>query len=61
MTPRLFDDAVPNAARPAEERAELLAWMKGRLREEYGERPLDSRRDPMHELISTILGSKRSA
>ena len=58
MTLGLFDDAVPNSARPAEERAELLAWMKDRLREEYGERPLESRRDPMHELISTILSQR---
>lgn len=47
-----------NAARPEPERAELLVWMKGTLRGEYGERPLVSRREPMHELISTILSQR---
>ncbi|UBV42513.1 endonuclease III [Deinococcus taeanensis] len=47
-----------NAARPEPERAELLTWVKDQLRAEYGERPLDPRRDPMHELISTILSQR---
>lgn len=62
MTEGLFgasDGSPPlNAARPAPERAELLAWMFGLLRAEYGERPLVPRREPMHELISTILSQR---
>lgn len=54
----LFEDALPNAARSPEERAELLRWMKDRLHEAYGEQPLESRREPMHELISTILSQR---
>ncbi|GMA15650.1 endonuclease III domain-containing protein [Deinococcus metallilatus] len=47
-----------NVARPAVERAELLTWMFGRLRAEYGEKHLVPRREPMHELISTILSQR---
>ncbi|EYB68966.1 HhH-GPD [Deinococcus phoenicis] len=47
-----------NAARPEPERAELLGWMFGQLHTEYGERPLVPRREPMHELISTILSQR---
>lgn len=47
-----------NVARPDEERAGLLVWMKDTLRAEYGERDLDPRREPMHELISTILSQR---
>nr|WP_240741740.1 endonuclease III [Deinococcus sp. KSM4-11] len=47
-----------NVARPEPERAELLVWMKTILRGEYGERALDPRREPMHELISTILSQR---
>ncbi|AAF11977.1 endonuclease III domain-containing protein [Deinococcus radiodurans] len=47
-----------NAARPAEERAALLAWVKERLHEEYGDQDPTPRRDPMHELISTILSQR---
>ncbi|GAA5535192.1 endonuclease III [Deinococcus aluminii] len=47
-----------NVARPAVERAELLRWMFGRLRAEYGEKQLVPRREPMHELISTILSQR---
>lgn len=50
-----------NAARPPEDRAELLRWMKKQLHAEYGARPLDTahpRRAPMHELISTILSQR---
>jgi endonuclease III len=51
-------ERVPNAARPAAERAALLLEMYTRLRAEYGERPLSARRSPMHELISTILSQR---
>ncbi len=51
-------EAVLNAARPESERAELLVWMKDTLRPEYGERPLNPRREPLHELISTILSQR---
>lgn len=44
--------------RPAEERAALLRWMKEKLHDEYGERELVPRREPMHELISTILSGR---
>lgn len=47
-----------NAARPPQERAELLGWMNGQLRAEYGEKKLYARRAPMHELISTILSQR---
>ena len=47
-----------NAVRPPEERAALLHWMKERLRETYGELPLEARREPLHELISTILSQR---
>lgn len=47
-----------NVARPEGERAELLRWIFERLRAEYGEKPLVPRRDPMHELISTILSQR---
>lgn len=49
---------VFNAARPAPERAELLDWVRLRLRAEYGEKPLRPRREPLHELISTILSQR---
>ncbi|MFC3832734.1 MULTISPECIES: endonuclease III domain-containing protein [Deinococcus] len=51
-------ESVLNVARPDVERAELLVWLKDTLRAEYGERGLDSRREPMHELISTILSQR---
>ncbi|GGO22582.1 endonuclease III domain-containing protein [Deinococcus humi] len=51
-------EPVLNAARPEEERAELLRWMKSELHAEYGDRHLDPRREPMHELISTILSQR---
>ncbi|MVN88806.1 endonuclease III [Deinococcus sp. HMF7620] len=47
-----------NAVRPEQERAELLVWMKEKVRPEYGEKPLSPRRDPLHELISTILSQR---
>ncbi|OOV14407.1 endonuclease III [Deinococcus sp. LM3] len=47
-----------NVARPDDERAALLVWMKDTLRPEYGERPLKPRREPLHELISTILSQR---
>lgn len=47
-----------NAARPAPERAALLEWVCVKLRAEYGEQALVSRRDPMHELISTVLSQR---
>ena len=50
-----------NAARPAPERAELLLWMHAKLRAAYGERPLQPRREPLHELISTILSQRTTA
>ena len=49
---------MPNAECPPAERAELLAWTAYRLREAYGPRPLRPRREPMHELISTILSQR---
>ncbi|GGM09552.1 endonuclease III domain-containing protein [Deinococcus aerophilus] len=49
---------VLNAARPDKERAELLVWIRERLHGEYGDRHLDPRREPMHELISTILSQR---
>ncbi|WP_034386097.1 endonuclease III [Deinococcus sp. YIM 77859] len=47
-----------NVARPEQERAELLRWMFERLRAEYGEKHLIPRREPMHELVSTILSQR---
>lgn len=47
-----------NATRPEAERAELVRWMFGRLRAEYGEKAIYARREPMHELISTILSQR---
>ena len=47
-----------NVARPAQERAALLLWLKEQLHAEYGERVLEPRREPMHELISTILSGR---
>lgn len=47
-----------NVARPDDERAALLVWIKDTLRPEYGERPLKPRREPLHELISTILSQR---
>ncbi|UFA49747.1 endonuclease III domain-containing protein [Deinococcus radiophilus] len=59
MTDSLFPSARPlNAEASAPERAELLLWMHERLTAEYGERPLVPRREPMHELISTILSQR---
>ncbi|ACO47343.1 endonuclease III [Deinococcus deserti] len=54
----MSESPVLNVVRPAPERAELLQWMYARLRDEYGEKPLEPRRDPMHELISTILSQR---
>lgn len=51
-------EPVLNAARPEAERAELLVWMEGLLLTEYGPKPLKPRREPMHELISTILSQR---
>lgn len=51
-------DAALNVSLPETGRAELLAWVKDTLRAEYGERPLSPRRDPLHELISTILSQR---
>ena len=52
-------DARPlNAARPPEERAALLREMHERTRDAYGEKPLIPRREPLHELISTILSQR---
>ncbi|GHF41139.1 endonuclease-3 [Deinococcus metalli] len=51
-------DVALNVARPEPERADLLVWVKNTLRPEYGERPLSPRRDPMHELVSTILSQR---
>lgn len=47
-----------NAARPPQERAELLLWVQRTLQAEYGARELRPRREPMHELISTILSQR---
>ncbi|WP_291431617.1 endonuclease III [Deinococcus sp.] len=47
-----------NAARPEPQRAELLVWIADNLRSQYGERPLKPRREPLHELISTILSQR---
>lgn len=49
---------TPNAAQPAAERAALLAWVAAQLRAEYGGRELRPRREPLHELISTILSQR---
>lgn len=49
---------LPNATRPPAERAALLRWVAEQLRAEYGERPLSPRREPLHELISTILSQR---
>lgn len=58
--PSLFPQAARplNAELPAGERAALLLWMRERLLAEYGEKPLVPRREPMHELISTILSQR---
>ncbi|WP_293914954.1 endonuclease III [Deinococcus sp.] len=50
-----------NTSRAAPERAELLLNAHRRLRGEYGEVPLSPRREPMHELISTILSQRTNA
>lgn len=47
-----------NSNRLPDERAELLVWMREELHAEYGDRHLDPRREPMHELISTILSQR---
>lgn len=47
-----------NVTRSPEQRSALLLEVYGRLRAEYGDRALDPRRDPMHELISTILSQR---
>ena len=47
-----------NAARPAAERSGLLLWTHQQLTAEYGPRPLFPRREPMHELISTVLSQR---
>ncbi len=49
---------APNAQRPAAERSGLLFWMHERLTSEYGPRPLVPRREPMHELVSTVLSQR---
>lgn len=54
----MTDPTPLNVARPDDERAALLVWMHGTLRPEYGERPLKPRREPLHELISTILSQR---
>lgn len=51
-------DPPLNAARPAQERAALLAWVKDLFHEVYGARDLTPRRGAMHELISTILSQR---
>ena len=43
------------------DRAELLLEVYRRFRGEYGEVPLSPRREPMHELISTILSQRTNA
>ena len=58
MTEASPTEPVLNVARPAEERAALLVWMKNQLHAEYGERVLEPRREPMHELISTMLSGR---
>ncbi|MFK7601804.1 endonuclease III domain-containing protein [Deinococcus sp. SM5_A1] len=52
------DEPVLNAVRPERERADLLVWIRETLHAEYGDRHLDPRREPMHELISTILSQR---
>ncbi|GBF07650.1 HhH-GPD family protein [Deinococcus aerius] len=62
MTERLLDlpggERPLNSTRPEAERAELVRWMFDRLRAEYGEKAIYARREPMHELISTILSQR---
>lgn len=58
LRPMLFPDLQPNAEASAPERAALLGWVQERLHAEYGSRPLKPRREPMHELISTILSQR---
>lgn len=50
--------ATLNATHPPAERAELLLWMQRTLQAEYGARELKPRREPLHELISTILSQR---
>ncbi|WP_161881524.1 endonuclease III domain-containing protein [Deinococcus alpinitundrae] len=50
-----------NVTRSPHERSALLIEVHGRFRTEYGEVPLTPRRDPMHELISTILSQRTNA
>ena len=50
-----------NVNRSPDERSALLLEVYGRFRTEYGEVPLTPRRDPMHELISTILSQRTNA
>jgi len=59
----LSDDpsTVLNVTRPPDERSALLLEVYRRFRTEYGEVPLTPRRDPMHELISTILSQRTNA
>lgn len=47
-----------NVNQPPAQRSELLLWMNAELRAEYGERPWQPRREPMHELISTMLSGR---
>lgn len=47
-----------SVARPEPERAELLRWMYDRVHEAYGDRAHEPRREPLHELISTILSQR---
>lgn len=55
------EDRPPNSEQPAAFRVELLGWIFGRLHAEYGPRPLVPRREPMHELVSTILSQRTNA
>ena len=59
----MAESATPelNVNRPPEERSALLLEVYKRFRAEYGEVPLTPRRDPMHELISTILSQRTNA
>lgn len=50
-----------NVNRSPDERSALLLEVYRRFRTEYGEVPLTPRRDPMHELISTILSQRTNA
>lgn len=51
-----FADA--NAQKPVPERAKLLLWLREQLLTEYGPKVLKPRREPLHELISTILSQR---